>query len=109
MKKGKRISELGYKQFDRNSIITVTLKVGDYFFFDRTLVRFIKVTPKGFNILIEKTGRCMFKRALPGVKMSNDHSLWEKNEFWVNIPVGSTIHRAVEIKEEPCIEQEPKQ
>jgi hypothetical protein len=45
----------GYKSADAEMV------VGGHYWLNRRYVRFIRVTPKGFNFLDEETSRCIFK------------------------------------------------
>jgi len=52
----------------------------------KKVVRLIKVSPKGFNFLIEDTGRCLFQRSLFCRDWSNRKIPKSVTEFRLYIP-----------------------
>lgn len=59
----------------------VELEVGKHYWYDNRYVRFIQVTPKGFNFLDEEWSRCLFRQHLYAKGFSGKKIPREQKKF----------------------------
>jgi len=60
--------------------------VGSHWYKNPTICEFIKVTPKGFNLLVVYTAKCLLKHHLYAKKYTGKTIPIGKTAFSVNIP-----------------------